>query len=222
MKWFKHDSDMHNDLKIITLISKHGIEAYAVWCLCLELVAKEGVQGRIKVDLRWQQGIVKVCSKVDSRWDEGRLQNILESMGELGLICSKSLKYGNLYIPKFGKHSRNYKHEGASERANEGVGEEEGEEEYIHRGVCKKLIFVFSDLYKQKFNTPYVVTWGKDNMIMKSLVKVLPEEDITDLMGKFFASNDDFIRKAGYTIGVFKSQIHKLRTQPQKKEMPVL
>lgn len=104
MKWFKHDTDMHTDLKIQNLIEKHGAEGYAIFNLCLEMVGKEGTKGKIDGRLRWKQLICKVVG-----WsDNGKLESIINSMAELGLICSKSLKYGNLHIPKFTKRADDY------------------------------------------------------------------------------------------------------------------
>ena len=40
MKWFKHDCDMHTDLKVQALYAKHGCEGYIVWIICLELLGK--------------------------------------------------------------------------------------------------------------------------------------------------------------------------------------
>jgi len=104
MKWFKHDSDMHTNLKIQELIDRQGAEGYAVWCLCLEFMAKEGKRNRIDGQKRWKKGLIKVL-----QWsDEGRLNPILETLAEVKLINSKSLKYGNLHIPSFSKRADNY------------------------------------------------------------------------------------------------------------------
>lgn len=104
MKWFKHDSDMHTDLKVQNLVDNFGIEGYAIFNLCLELVAKEGVDGRIMASLGWRQAILKVA-----RWsDEGKLDNILKHMGKISLICPKSLRYGHLYIPKLMERADEY------------------------------------------------------------------------------------------------------------------
>lgn len=104
MKWFKHDVDMHTDLKVQILLEKHGIEGYAIWNLCLEMVGKEGKKGKIDGQLRWIQLLLKVAG-----WtDKGKLESILNTMAEIKLICSKSFKYGNLYIPKFMKRADDY------------------------------------------------------------------------------------------------------------------
>ena len=104
MKWFKHDCDMHTDLKIQSLMTKYGLEGYAVWNLCLEMVGKEGKKGKIDGQLRWQEGLMKIIE-----WsDNGKMKDILNYMAELGLINSKALKYGNLHIPRFIKRVDDY------------------------------------------------------------------------------------------------------------------
>jgi len=115
MKWFKHDTDMHTDLKIQALMDKHGLYGYAIWNLCLELVGKEGSKGRLKGETRWQEGLLKVVSRSSQGQDKVSqiltmvdLKSILNDMAELGLICSKSLNYGNLYVLKFAKRMDNY------------------------------------------------------------------------------------------------------------------
>jgi len=104
MKWFTHDCDMHADLKIRHLIEKEGLEGYAIYNLCLELLGKEGKKGRLKVDTRWKKGLLKIAE-----WsDEGRLDKILTTLSELSLICPKSLKYGHLYCKIFMKRADNW------------------------------------------------------------------------------------------------------------------
>lgn len=115
MRWFKHDVDMHTDFKIRELIEKHGIEGYAIWSLCLELIGKEGVKisknGSTKVgrwclngQRRWKHHLLNIC-----QWsDEGKLDAILLTLADLGLICSKSLKYGTLYVPNFRNRADDY------------------------------------------------------------------------------------------------------------------
>ena len=104
MKWFKHDTDMHNNLKIQELIDREGAEGYAVWNLCLEMVGKEGAKGKIESEKRWQKGIKKVFPRLD----EGRITKILKTMAEVRLINSKALNYGNLQVPEFRKRSSDW------------------------------------------------------------------------------------------------------------------
>ena len=81
---------------------------------------------------------------------------------------------------------------------------------------------IFIDFYyqefKKAFNTPPIIQGAKDGSIIKSLLKDIPLEDLQILIQKFFDSDDPFIQKSGYTIGVFKSQINKLRIGTQGKD----
>src|SRR3990167_6753644 len=65
--------------------------------------------------------------------------------------------------------------------------------------------------YQQFLKTPYVADFGKDGRIFKGLLAGVPLEELRTLIDRFFVSEDKFIKEAGYTIGVFKSQINKLR-----------
>lgn len=101
MKWFKHDCDMHTNLKIQELIDREKTEGYAIWCLCLEFVGKEGKKGKLDGRKRWKKGLLKVL-----QWpDKERLERILNVLAELRLINPKSLGYGNLHIPEFHKRA---------------------------------------------------------------------------------------------------------------------
>lgn len=69
--------------------------------------------------------------------------------------------------------------------------------------------------YKQHLEVigeAYVADFGKDGAIFKGIVKILPPDRVKQLITYFFKSDDEFIKRAGYTVGVFKSQINKLRT----------
>ncbi len=66
--------------------------------------------------------------------------------------------------------------------------------------------------YKQKTGQDYIANFAKDGAIFKDLAKIIPEEDIKALIDKFLDSDDDFIRTTGRTIGVFRTQVNKLRT----------
>jgi hypothetical protein len=147
MRWFKHDCDMHTDLKIQNLIEKHGLEGYAIFNLCLELLGKEGSKGKIDGQLRWRQVILKV-----SGWsDEGRLDKVLETMAEQGLICGKSLKYGHLHIPKFVKRADEYtlrKLRTNSEHSTDNVRAEQNRTEVEKKENIDKILGEYLSLQK--------------------------------------------------------------------------
>src|SRR3990167_88500 len=78
--------------------------------------------------------------------------------------------------------------------------------------TSNKLVNEFYQHYKHLTNQEYIANPHSDNAIFKMLLKSLTDDDIRVAMSNFFVSNDPFIQRAGYTIGVFKSMINKLRT----------
>ncbi len=80
----------------------------------------------------------------------------------------------------------------------------------------------FYSTYKQTVEGDYVANFGKDGSIFKDLSEVIPLDELKTLVDRFFASKDPFIKQSGYTVGVFKSQINKLRSKPLEKETEIL
>lgn len=159
MKWFKHECDMHTNLKIQILIAKHGLEGYAIYNLSLEMVGKEGKSGRINSNLMWKQGILKVAS-----WsDEGKLKDILETLASIGLICSKSLKYGHLHIPSFAKRADEYSQKKSGQNPDNvttHLGKnriDKNRLDNILRGYCFFKNFKFENLSRSDFARNYRV-----------------------------------------------------------------
>ena len=75
----------------------------------------------------------------------------------------------------------------------------------------KTFIDFYYNSFKEKFNTPPMIQGGKDGLTIKRLLKNNPLEELKELLLKMFESNDPFIIKSGYTLGVFQSQINKLK-----------
>lgn len=95
----------------------------------------------------------------------------------------------------------------------------EQKKEYILRDV-KPFIDFYYEKFKERFGTPPVIEGGKDGSLIKSLLKIIPLEELKALLGAMFDSEDPFILKSGYTLGVFKSQINKLKIGDQGKATP--
>ena len=128
---------MHTNLKVQELIERSGAEGYALWCLCLEMVGKEGKAGRIDGRKRWQKGIKKVF-----QWsDEGKVERIINVIAEIGLISSKALKYGNLYIPEYRKRADNWTKRQL--RSDYGEGSLRIEENRIDKNIIDKILEVY-------------------------------------------------------------------------------
>ena len=78
----------------------------------------------------------------------------------------------------------------------------------------------FYDKYKEIHGQEYIANFGKDGKIFKDLANTIEEKELYFLIDKFLTSNDDFIMQSGFTVGVLKSQINKLRTKQREKYDP--
>lgn len=98
---------------------------------------------------------------------------------------------------------------------------------YRHRGLyqkkepkiknpdIKKFIDWWFQNYPGRFGK-YDVT-GKDPKQVQIMLRSFKYDDLVGLAKKFFATDDDFLRRAGYTIGVFKSRLNQLNSAKRDK-----
>ena len=84
--------------------------------------------------------------------------------------------------------------------------------------AVKEFIDFWYQAFKDKFGSPYTINGAKEGSLVKKLLKDHTPEHLRALAGIFFESTDPFTQKAGYTIGVFYSQLNKLiGIESQKK-----
>jgi len=95
------------------------------------------------------------------------------------------------------------------------------EKSRVEKSRVDRVRHHFLSKYKDKVGKEYLWSWGKDSTLLKGILSLLTEEEVLSLIDKFFSSNDEFIKRTGYTMGVFKSQINKLRVET-KAEMNAL
>lgn len=81
----------------------------------------------------------------------------------------------------------------------------------------KSFIDYISISFKEKTNETMHIHSGKDGAIVKSLLQTYDLPKLQSLWDIFIVSTDPFTVKAGFTIGVFQSQINKLISQPPPK-----
>src|SRR3972149_3176053 len=55
-------------------------------------------------------------------------------------------------------------------------------------------------------------------LLTNKLLKTIPLAELQSLLEAFFASEDKFIQGSGYTIGVFKTQINKLKIGTEHRD----
>jgi hypothetical protein len=79
--------------------------------------------------------------------------------------------------------------------------------------VKRTLIDRYHDLFVERFQTKPTISGGKDGKLLKSLSQQFGEERVAELLESFFDSPDQFIKKSGYTIGVFHHVFNRLNIQ---------
>jgi Domain of unknown function (DUF4373) len=124
MKWFQHQTDASDDIKIKRLEDKLGISGYAVYFKVLEKVAKEGQKCRLalkKYPLEFLAYDFSLKKEV--------LDKHLTTMNELGLIVYKSTE---IYVPKLKNYVSNWTkrtYRGTTEGLRSDYGETTAKEE---------------------------------------------------------------------------------------------
>ena len=82
----------------------------------------------------------------------------------------------------------------------------------------KQAIEYFVQAYKTKTGDKYIFHGGKDGSLIQAILKTIDFEDFKKRVDLFFSCNNSFVEEAGYTIGVFNSQINKLKTMDGKSD----
>lgn len=80
----------------------------------------------------------------------------------------------------------------------------------------------FFNKHQDIVGAKYHVDGGKDGTIIKNLLSTFTADELKSKIDTFFTSPSDFTKQAGFTIGVFKSQINKLDQNKQPKNEIVL
>jgi hypothetical protein len=99
------------------------------------------------------------------------------------------------------------------QKQNKRSGDDPTEPDHSH----KEFLSFFCDSFSRKFGKKYTVNGGKEGMLIKIALKVHSLATLQNYVKRFFECKDEFIQKAGYTIGVFYSQINKLATEKKSK-----
>ena len=87
--------------------------------------------------------------------------------------------------------------------------------------ATKQSIAYFCKKHTEHTNMKYMLNYGKDMSIMKSIAAMYGFVDTCKLIDLYFdtINKDEFLQKAGISVGVFRSQLPKLvPTLSQKKE----
>jgi len=82
----------------------------------------------------------------------------------------------------------------------------------VAESSVKSTMALFCYRHKDVLKVPYMISYGKDQAIMKQVIATYGAEKTSQLILDFFneVPKDPFLQKAGITVGIFKTQIPKL------------
>lgn len=167
MKWFKHESDAHANIKLQAIIDKGGVSAFGYYWACVELVASQGENYCIKREKRWEMYLKKILNiEVDEQ------KKYLLLLARQNLIDRDSLKKGDLYIPKL----------------------EERCDEYTLKSRRKSGHTPDNVLLEEKRREKNRIE--EKNTAHVSYLKSIPEEDLEEFYKRFDCSKKTIISKA--------------------------
>lgn len=171
MKWFKHESDAHSNIKLQALIEKIGISGYGYYWACVELVANQGGEDfRIKREKMWQIYLKKMLNIVPE--DQ---KKYLVLLARYNLIDLPALKKGDLYIPKLAERCDEYTEK-----------KKRNDEKKIVSGQCRDNVGLEEKRREQNRR--------EENSI--SYLKKIPEKDLQEFYERFDCSKKGIVSKA--------------------------
>jgi len=85
------------------------------------------------------------------------------------------------------------------------------------KSETNEIFDYFCKNYEMFLGNKYIATFAKDKKIIKDLLNIIPKNELMKIIVKYFESDDDFIIKSGYTMGVLKSTINKIRNKPKNE-----
>lgn len=178
MKWFQHCTDSHTNLKHREILADFGLEGYAVYWICLELVGQQGIKYRLNASKSWLKALKDI-----TKLPQEKIEEMLLKYGELNLICRKSLGRQELYIPKMREYSDDYtkRVRRVSVESSLRIDKNRLDKitlEYIRLQGWEKSIkenpLLLSDIYKRNCGTAkrLILALDNDELLLKAMRKM--------------------------------------------------
>lgn len=104
MKWFKHETNAHTNLKLQAVVDAFGLEAYGYYWACVELVGLQSSDFCLKKDKNWQNSLKKFLGI-----EMDRQKLFLSFFANQNLIDKQALRRGDLFIPKLAERQDEYR-----------------------------------------------------------------------------------------------------------------
>jgi hypothetical protein len=86
------------------------------------------------------------------------------------------------------------------------------------RGNCDVKAFMewYCERFKNETKRPYTVG-GKDFKLVAEMLKLFSMDELKKLCERFFREPDQYVKRAGYTVGIFKTTINRLVSTNERR-----
>ncbi len=83
---------------------------------------------------------------------------------------------------------------------------------FIGDSAIKQVLAFWCNIHKEQLKTKYMITFGKDQKIIKDVISTYGQTPTFAMISLFFEQlkTDEFLQKTGASLGVFRTQIPKL------------
>lgn len=218
MKWFKHETDAHMNLKLQSVIERYGLSAYGYYWACVELVGKEGTDYRISASKNWKLYFKKFLN-IDTKTQD----LYLGCFAEINLIDSNSHLDGDLHMPKLAERCDDYTERirRRSVHNTDNVPLEEKRREKKRREYKYTDEFEsFWSLYPKKVNKPktFDVWKSLNESEMRSVVLDVPKRKADDKWVNGFVKDPErYLSHRQWEDDIVRPKVPKQTVAPSKK-----
>lgn len=80
----------------------------------------------------------------------------------------------------------------------------------------KEFMTWYCDRFKQETKKPYSVG-GKDFKLVSEMLKLFSLDELKKMAERFFREPDQYVKRAGYTVGIFKVMLNRLVSVKERK-----
>ena len=213
--YFPHDYHARHDPKLEKLFLILGYGGLGIyWCL-IEMLYEQGGYLSLKDLLLYSQNDKDLCERITKvindyglfEKDNSKLWS-KACLDRLAFITEKSGKASKSALRRWFPDANPM----PTQCGGNAIKEKKVKESILKDKTTnpKPLLDYFVLKYKEKTTKDYVMNWAKDQKILKDLLKILSEVELKARINQFFEGKDEWREKAGYTVGVFRSQINKL------------
>lgn len=197
-RYFNHDADARNDPKIVALIKDYGLKGYGWWWVIVE-----NLRSADNYELLDKPYVYKALAE-QLRCDGDEASKFIKDCVEVyellhrenGALMSFALKERMVRLDNI----RSKREDAAYIRW----------EDKQKNPDVKRFIDYWNDKYLEKFSKKYIFQGGKEGSLVRNMLRSVDLDDLKQRADAFFNSTSEFIQEAGYTIGVFSSQVNKL------------